>query len=393
MDKASNDPRHPNGTTAAAAATTNTPVSDAVANILAASPDWRMQAGPSPAAGQAADAGQFGGQAASQAAAGTHDQAASQAAAETHDQAADAGQFVGQAVAPAAPAGHQGQIISSPSQIGDFQSGIAHPAVTTTGIAAVAATTTIATGSNQAQAATANQSRSRTRSYDTTDGLLPTQHAHPSPSTASATGTAAGPSTPIPRIVITTPDHRIHAPDSPTLHRARQPSHRRLRRQELQNRIASLEQRIREMTDEAEAQEMVTEALWRENAQLRGLIREWEAVGERRVGEIERLALRVVYLEGEVGRERGVREGWMGRAGVAEGVLGMLGWGGVDGEVGGFGGFGGVGGWGAEGGDEEWGAGDREVRGWVAGEGVGGGWVSDESDVEEGDGELFMDCE
>ncbi|OBT74233.1 hypothetical protein VF21_07069 [Pseudogymnoascus sp. 05NY08] len=371
MDKASNDPRHPNGTTAAAAATTNTPVSDAVANILAASPDWRMQAGPSPAAGQAASQAAGVGQAAA-------------------SQATDAGQFMGQAAAPAAAAGHQGQIISTTSQIGDLQTGIAQPATTFASSAAIAATTA-ATPSNQA--ATANQSRSRTRTYDTTDGLLPTQHAHPSPSTAAATGTAAGPSTPIPRIIITTPDHRIHAPDSPTLHRARQPSHRRLRRQELQNRIASLEQRIRGMTDEAEAQEMVTEALWRENAALRGMIREWEAVGERRVGEIERLALRVVYLEGEVGRESGVREGWRGRAGVAEGVLGMLGWGGGgDGEVGGFGGFGGVGGWGAEGGDEGWGAGagDGEVGGWGAG---GLGWGAEDSEEEEGDGELFMDCE
>ncbi|ELR03848.1 hypothetical protein GMDG_01377 [Pseudogymnoascus destructans 20631-21] len=239
MDGASDDAfgatRQPNGTAA-----TQTPHSDAVANILAASPDWRIQAGPSPAAtagevrgqaaAQAADAGQFVGQAAAQAA--DAGQFVGQAAA----QAADAGQFVGQAASPALAIHHQGQA-----------------------------------------AAIANQSRSRSRSFATVEETQnQLSHGHPSP---------ARPLPPIPTIVITTPDQRTHAPDSPTLHRGRQPAHRRLRRHELQNRVAELEQRIREMTDEAEAQEMVSEALWGEVAGLRARIREWEGVGERRVGE------------------------------------------------------------------------------------------------------------
>ncbi|OBT46253.1 hypothetical protein VE00_02303 [Pseudogymnoascus sp. WSF 3629] len=288
--------RQPNG----AAATTNTPHSDAVANILAASPDWRMQAGPSPAA----DAGQVRGQAAGQ--------------------AADAGQVRGQAASPAAATGQfisQAQAAATGQSIGQVQS--ASP------------TSSIHQQSQGQPAATiANQSRTRIRSFAAATDFGEAQfllnhphNAYPSPATATAggataTAATAGLLTPIPRIVITTPDQHIHAPDSPTLHRARQPAHRRPRRQELLNRIHELEARIRAMTNAASTQEMVRDALSVDNAML-----------VMRVGGLRE---RVGYLEGQVGRERAVREGWRGRARWAEGVLRVLeGWGGEDEEEGG----------------------------------------------------------
>ncbi|KFY76816.1 hypothetical protein V499_03637, partial [Pseudogymnoascus sp. VKM F-103] len=276
MDLPSDDtscpPCQPNGTDAAA---TQTPHSDAVASILATTPDWRTQAGPSPAA----TAGEIRGQAAPQAAnAGPQQgQAAAGHQAQAAFPAATTGQQFG--VQAAAAAGHQGQIGGHSSQIGGFQNGFANTTTSFTFTTGTTSSSAFATTTSNQTAAIANQSRTRYRTLATTDFNTPhpTYHAHPSP--FAATTPAARP---IPRIVITTPDMRTHAPDSPTLHRARQPAHRRLRRHELQNRIAEHEQRIREMSDEADAQEMVTEALWVENEKLKRKIRELEGEGERR---------------------------------------------------------------------------------------------------------------
>lgn len=85
------------------------------------------------------------------------------------------------------------------------------------------------------------------------------------------------------------------------------------------------------MEDEAEAQEMVADKVWEEVGWLRGRVRELEGRVERggvRVGVLEG---RVGGLEGEVERGRGEIRGWRGRAVVAEGVLGVLGrWGGEE---------------------------------------------------------------
>ncbi|OBT68925.1 hypothetical protein VE03_01318 [Pseudogymnoascus sp. 23342-1-I1] len=135
----------------------------------------------------------------------------------------------------------------------------------------------------------------------------------------------------IPTIIITTPGMHLHLPSSPTLTLSRRPPHHGLRKKELQHRILELEQRVKEMEDEATAQEMVAEGVWRENCKLRRRVEELEGEGERGGVLVGGLREMLGGLEGEVrglrgvvGGLRGMVGGWKTRAEVAEGVLRVL---------------------------------------------------------------------